>query len=105
MGLDHSEGRVSPSWFLCSGILWDSFSRQFVDMMGVNGLCLLLTADSVFPMGFWSSELWSVFGASAALPAGREECCQSGLELGMEQGSPALCPSALLVLLLLPSPS
>lgn len=52
MGLDHSEGRVSPSWFLCSGILWDSFSRQFVDMMGVNGLCLLLTADSVFPRGF-----------------------------------------------------
>lgn len=42
-----------------------------------------------------------MFGASAALPAGREGCCESGWELGMEQVSPDPCPSAFLVPLLL----
>lgn len=72
--------------------------------MGVNALCLLLTADPVFPRGFGVVLCFALCSELQQLSLLGERSSAS-LDWSWEWSrvSPDLCPSALLVLLLLPS--
>lgn len=75
-------------------------------MMGINGLCLLLTVDPIFPRGFGVVLSFAPCLELQQLSLLGERSAASldwRLELGMEQISPDLCPSALFVPLVLPS--